>query len=102
MGTTDRTDLLTWLPEAAECHAEFTEGVDKPWTCSHPDPGVPDFFGEGDTPLEAYAQFTARLIEWQESERERIADDEAYQEAVERDGLYPARECLEMRSVSSW
>ncbi len=71
--TTDLTDILTWIPEAADCHFEMTPELSIT-TCAHPsnDPLVRDIAGEGATPVEAYAQFLARLIEVQDTERERI------------------------------
>jgi len=66
--TTDRTDLLNYLPEAADCTI-FEDPV-RPgtWWCTHP--AYPEVTGgRGIDPVSAYARFAVRLDEWQEDQK---------------------------------
>ena len=102
MSTTDRTNLLTWLPEAAEC-VQGGDEADGYW-CEHPATGpartaiereLSTLTGYGITPVAAYAKFLERLTTWQE-------ETLAHQDSVERDEINPRGTTFEPRSAGHW
>ncbi len=78
--STTRTELLTWLPEAADCVQGGSDSGDDPgYWCEHPAVGdgrtpqereLSTLTGYGATPVAAYASFLDRLTDWQEEKQE--------------------------------
>lgn len=101
MSTTDRTNILTWLPEAADCRFETED--DGTITCYHPsgDPRIDGLYGSGDKPVAAYAQLLRRLDDFQETQRERLDDEAAHRDSVSRDEINPRGSTYDSRSAGS-
>lgn len=80
--STNRTNPLTYIPEAAECHwIESQSPDDYPFTCQHPDPNLREdehgsemLAGFGDAPAAAYADFLEKLSTWQAEQLDKQYD----------------------------